>query len=239
MNTQIQAIPGEVRSPLGSVTPDAGATPAASSTPAKPEGSGDQQGVKVTITAEEYRNLKRHEARSLAFDKRKQFALSRINPPPKSQIPNDENADPEIVERLRIEQDARIEAERKVLRAEVTNKVRELLDRDEFKTLPWSTKALILKNPHMLSEADNVDEALLDIEDFVREQVAAESALPNLNIIKGGANPPGHETPPNINAAVPAPENAEGLEDISKLTGASRSQAVLRNAMRKKRGVQA
>lgn len=236
MITLNPANPAQAANP-GSGTPGAGTPPAAS--PASTTGDpGNQQGA-VTIPAEEYRNLKRHEARSLAFDRRKGFVMSRSNPQIKSQVLNDENADPEIVEQLRIAQDGRIEAERKVLKAEVTNKVQELLNRDEFKTLPVSTKALILKNPHMLSEADNVDEALLDIEDFVREQVIAESALLKTDINKGGPNPPGHETPPNVNAAIPAPQNAEGLIDISKLTGAARSRAVLANEMKKKSGVSA
>jgi len=237
MITLNPANPAQAANP-GSGTPGAGTPPAAS--PASTTGDpGNQQGA-VTIPAEEYRNLKRHEARSLAFDRRKGFVMSRSNPQIKSQAPNDDNADPEIVEQLRIAQDARIEAERKVLKAEVTDKVRELLNKDEFKALPQSTKALILKNPHMLSEAENVDEALLDIEDFVREQIIAESALPKKDDInKGGSNPPGHETPPNVNAAIPAPQNAEGLIDVSKLTGAARSRAVLANEMKKKSGVSA
>ena len=115
------------------------------------------------------------------------------------------------------------------------------MEKEEFKVLPESTKALILKNPHMLSQADNVEEALLDIEDFVRDQVAGLK-VPNSspNPGQGGsraANPSGHETPSSVSAGAPAPASAIELEDVSNLSGVARSRAVLRNSMKKARGV--
>jgi hypothetical protein len=90
----------------------------------------------------------------------------------------------------------------------------------------------------MLSKADNLDEALLDIEDFLRENVIGIDSVP---IPMPGQQNAGqkNETPPVINSGAPAPSDSAGLEDVSKLSGTARSQAMIRNKMREARGVKA
>ena len=224
------ATPGNV--PQGSGTPSP-VTPAA----VTPTGQGNQAEGTVTIPTKEYAQLQRDHARVVGFEKRASFARSR----PASANPNGEGSDdPEVLERLRTEQEARAESDRRAYRAEVTLKVRDLLEKDDFKNLPASTKALILKNPAMLSEADNVDEALLDIEDFVREQVAG-MAIPVQGTQPSGqgggtrpsASPTGHDTPPVVGGGSPAPVTGVEMEDVSKLTGPARSRAILRNSLKK------
>lgn len=208
-------------------------TPPASTTPPT-GGQGGQQDGKVTITAEEYRNLQRDHARVLSFEKRKEFHRSRNNPP--AQPANGEGeGDPELLDRIQKEQEARIEADTRAMKAEVTLKVRDLLDKEEFKALPQSTRALILKNPAMLSDADNADEAMLDIEDFIREQVTALPPANSQPVVPGGSQPPGHETPNRVGSGAPVATDTGGLEDVSKLTGPARSRAALRNAIKKAR----
>ena len=129
-------------------------------------------------------------------------------------------------------------AERKALQMEVKGKITELLEKDEFKALPKSTKAVILMNPALLTESDNLEEAMLDIEDFVRDQVLSldnggSVAIPGMG---GDAQPKGHEAPPVINAGTPAPVSGDGLEDLSKLRGPARSQAAIRNMIKQKKG---
>lgn len=90
----------------------------------------------------------------------------------------------------------------------------------------------------MLSDADNVEEALLDIEDFVREEVAM-ILKPDNSGGQGGTGsqpnqPTGHEAPPVITPGQSAPVDARNLEDVSKLTGPARSRAILRNSMKQK-----
>lgn len=220
--------------PLGNV-PQGSGTPSPVTPPVTNPGQGNQPEGTVTISTKEFAELQRAKARSLSFDKRAEFR--KRNPLPRTTNGESSN-DPEVVEQLRQEQDARADSDRRAYRAEVTLKVRDLLDKEEFKALPASTRALIIKNPAMLSEADNVEEALLDIEDFVREQVAGLS-IPSLVQIPGQgggrvANPTGHETPPSVSAGAPTPPSSIEEEDVSKLTGVARSRAVLRNAMKQK-----
>lgn len=234
------ATPAQAAAP-GNV-PQGSGTPSPVTPPVTTPGSGAQAEGTVTISTKEFAELQRAKARSLAFDRRADFRKRNPLPP---QAPHGEGSeDPEILEQLRKEQEARAEADLRAYRAEVTLKVRDLLDKEEFKALPASTRALILKSPHMLSEADNVEEALLDIEEFVREQVAG-LAIPPVIVNQnqpgpGGSRagtPAGHETPPAVSAGAPTPPTAIEEEDVSKLTGVARSRAVLRNAMKKARGL--
>lgn len=226
-------------------TPPQGATPGSDAqnnnqppvvTPAPQQGpQGNNQEGQITITAKEYRDLQRAKARTLSFDKRINLNLNK-NQTTKT---NDdgEGSDPELVERLASSEEARQAAERRALQAEVGSKVRDILDKDEFKAIPKSTRELILKNPAMLSKADNLEEALLDIEDFLRENVIGIDSVP-IPMPQNNAGQK-NETPPVINSGAPAPVEAAGLEDVSKLTGTARSQAMIRNKMREARGVKA
>lgn len=191
---------------------------------------GDNKEGKVTIDLKEYRDLQRAMARTKSFDKR--VALQRKQAQPTIN-PDGSPADQEIVEKFNELETAKKEAERKVLQMEVRDKVRGLLDQEEFKVLPKSTRELILKNPSMLSSADSLEEAMIDIEDFVRDQVLSiedKAEIPGM----GGAQK--HETPPVVSGGSPAPASAVGLEDLSKLTGPARSQAAIRNKMKQTRG---
>ncbi len=231
--TQV-ATPGNVSQGSGTPSPVAPGTVATT-------GQGNQAEGTVTISTKEFAELQRAKARSLSFEKRKEFQKKHISSNPTA---NGEGSDdPEVLERLRVEQDARVESEKRALRAEVTLKVRDLLDKEEFKNLPASTKALILKNPAMLSEADNVEEALLDIEEFVRDQVVGIVApvSNNQQQVSGvgtrpSTSPTGHDTPPVVGGGSPAPVTGVELEDISTLTGPARSRAILRNSLKKARG---
>lgn len=211
---------------------------AAPATPTNQQGNqGGQPEGTVTISAEEYRALQRDKARVLSFDKRKEFLKK--NPRPAT----NEAGDPQVNEELQKRDEIIQQQNAELHREKVSNQVRNILAKPEYQALPESTRALILKNPAMLSDADNVEEALLDIEDFVREQVAGLKAPVNQQ--NGGqgaprnANPAGHEAPPVVNNGAPAPSPAAGLEDVSNLRGAARSRAVLRNSLRKAKGAKA
>ncbi len=215
---------GEQVKPTPSVAPTSPVTPAAGGQP-------DEE--KVTISLKEFRDLQRDHARVLSFDKRRQFAASKNNANP--QPTNNGGGDPELIETIAQKDLALQEANTRALRAEVKAGVESILAKPEYSKLPDSTKELIRKNPAMLSEADNVEEALLDIEEFVREESAKISSVPSGQVPSRGSSD--HETPPVINAGAPAPSAAAGLEDVSNLTGVERSRAVLRNSLKKQRGV--
>lgn len=234
MQTQNSAIPAESRPSPSAGEQGAGNPPVNPPAPTPGNGGDNQGATNVTISAEEYRQLQRDHARVQSFEKRKQFTQSRNNPPRDTAGAGGD--DEELVEQLRIEQEARKTAEGKAMRAEIMNRVRDILERPDYQALPKSTKELILKNPHMLSEADNVEEAMLDIEDFVREQSFASAQQPQQKPGEKSGQPAGHETPPTVVPGSPAPIDAKNFEDTSKLIGTARSRAILRNAL-KQRGL--
>jgi hypothetical protein len=224
MTNQNPATPADAATP-GS-TPNVITTPSTATPVVPPEG-------KVTISTKEFAQLQRDAARGKSAQKRAALGLDRT-----PVVPAD-GSDPNAVAITEANQRA-ADAERRALQMEVKGKVSDLLNKDEFKALPKSTKDLILLNPALLTQADNLEEAMLDIEDFVRDQVISlESggavAIPGMG---GEAQPKGHETPPVINAGTPAPVSADGLEDLTKLHGPARSQAAIRNVIKQKKGVQ-
>lgn len=208
-------------------TPPNGATPGSTpnviptpstTTPVVPEG-------KVIITTKEFTQLQRDAARGKSAVKRSALSFNK-----NSVIPTDES-DPNAVAISEATKRAEI-AERKALQMEVKGRITELLEKDEFKNIPKSTKAVILMNPALLTEADNLEEAMLDIEDFVRDQVLTL----DIGIGDGGKKPEnsphGHDTPPIVNAGGAALVRGEGLEDLTKLRGPERSTAAIRNAIK-------
>lgn len=219
-----EATPGKV--------PQNGGNPSAPSSANQPNGGqgNDNEGT-VTIPLKEYRTLQRQDARAKSLDRRN--ALNKGRQSNQAANLDDNGGDPELVNRLAEETRLRQEAEQKALRVEVGSRVRDLLEKDEFKTLPNSTKQLILKNPSALSNADNLEEALLDIEDFVRDEVLKmETPSGSGNAPgKGDKTPETPETPP-VNNGAPAPSKAGDLEDLSKLSGSQKSRAAIRNLLK-------
>lgn len=221
-----------------------GVTPATAATPpndghrtnpptiAPPAGAAPEG--KVTISTKEYADLQRAKARTLSFENRRAFNASRNAPPRETNGGTANEAEAAALSRAD-------NAERRVMQLEVKDKVRELLGKPEYAVLPQSTRDLILKNPAMLSEADNIDEALLDIEDFVLDSISkidSNGSIPvTVKVPDSVPRPsatPGHETPP-ARAIGPSDLRADEKEDINKLTGTARSRAILRNKIRDKR----
>jgi RNA polymerase-binding transcription factor DksA len=218
------------------------ATPAPAATPANVPAVNTQPAAaaapqtegKVTITTKEYAELQRAKARSLSFDKRVQLNASRNNPA----RPANGNTDP-AQQAVADAEDRASQAERQALQYQVRDSVRDLLAKPEYATLPSSTKDLILKNPAMLSEADNLEEALLDIEDFVIDQIGKIDSGDGIPVtVKTGDGtrpaPTSVDTPPTGASGAATPTGNE-IEDTSKLTGPARSRAILRNSIRAKK----
>ena len=223
------ATPGNVQQVAGTPSP---VTPAI----VTPTGQGYQAEGSVTIPTKEYAQLQRDHARVVGFENRARF-LSKNKP--NNIDSNNQSGDPEVNAELQRTQDANAELRTRAFRAEVTLKVRDVLDKPEFANLHPSTKALILKNPAMLSNADTVEEAMFDIADFVREQIISipvQSIQQNNQGDGSRANntPTGHDTPPVVGGGSPAHVNGVEMEDFSKLTGPARSRAILRNSIKMK-----
>lgn len=228
MNQTNPAAPGAPASATPGSEPQVITTP-----PATTSNVGQGSEGTVTIPLKEYRNLQRGAARSLSFDKRMGLK-NRSN----NQSGNSNGEGGDEISKLSSERD---DAITRALQLEVKDKVRDLLGKDEFKTLPASTRNLILERPHMLSDADNVDEALLDIEDFVRDSVLSmeiPAGTGEPTPASGKPNEPaGHETPPSLGGGTPAPAGTATMEDTANLSGPARSQAILRNSLKKAKGV--
>ena len=222
MTIQNPATPAASATATPGADPNVVATPSTTPNTVVPEG-------KVTIDTKEYAQLQRDAARARSAQKRIEIR----NNTNRQSIP--EGASEDVAKAIEEANNRAAEAERKALQAEVGGKVRDILDKDEFKNIPKSTRELILKNPSMLSKADNLDEALLDIEDFLRENVVG---VDSVTIPMPGLNKPGpNETPPVINSGAPAPSDAAGMEDVSKLSGSERSRAMIRNKIKEAQGV--
>lgn len=218
-NNQGQPVP----QPSGTVPPVATQTGAGGQ-------AGNQDG-KVLVDANEYRKLQRDAARTAGLQRRVDLFMK--NPPQNTaggQVTGDEDAD-----KLIASANARAEAaERRSMQLEVTNRVKDLVNSARFKDVPESTKRLILKNPSALSDAQTLDEAILDIEDFLENEILSIGQSHPVTPQGQGGDPAGHETPPRPGSGAPSTIEADGdLVETEGLTGPERSRAVLRNIIKK------
>jgi hypothetical protein len=192
------------------------------------------QGGQVSITTEELRRLQRQDARARSFDRRTSIGRAKLPP-----VNNKQDSDPdsELANELNAERTLRLDAERKVMQTEVRLRVRDVLDKPEFKDLPQSTKNIILRNPAALTQSDNIEEALLDIEDFCFEQIDLNGSTKNTTTeAKPDPAPQTRVTPPPHGGGQSTTTSAEGDEDVSKLSGPARSSAMIRNSLKRSKG---
>lgn len=186
----------------------------------------------MTISTKEYAQLQRDQARYQSFQKRAVFTSKNQS----QQTTGD--PDDDVAKAISDANRRAQEAELRATQIEIRGRVRDLLDKEEFKALPKSTRDLILKNPALLSTADNAEEAMLDIEDFVKDQVIGLSLPAQQTQTQPKTDPKGHETPTAVSGGSPAPASAAGLENVDGLRGVALSRAVLRNTLRKQKGIQ-
>src|SRR3990167_5719080 len=178
--------------PAQAVTPGSGETvvtpPAVTPAPAT-QAPGINPAGTVTISTEEFARLQRDSARTRSFGKR-------VYQKPSSQAANIDPNDPTAtaIAQANAERD---DAVRKAMQSEVRGKVRDLLADDRFKGLPKSTKDLILEKPHMLTDAETLEDAMYDIEDKLLEMAGpANPSNPSTLPSNPSSLPPSRETPP-------------------------------------------
>lgn len=222
MTDQKPAIPAPAATP-GNAQQNNNQNPPVTTPPANP-GPGDNQVGKVTITTEEFAKLQRDAARARSADRRANLHRPTANPT----LPGD----PDAARAIQEANDRAAEAERKAMQFQAKDKVRELLEKDEFKSLPKSTKAVILENPAAFSSADNLEEALLDIEDLIRDKMTLDIGIPSSD---SKNQPAGHDTPPVITPGAPEGNKPGGPIDTSKLRGTERSIGTIKNLISQKR----
>lgn len=205
------------------VTPPAGSTPPATTAP------GNNNAGIVTLSVDEFAKLQRDAARGRS-PKPAGRTYQRPSAPAASFDPNDPNAS--VLATLERERD---DARRTALQAEVKGKVRDLLDDPRFKELPASTRKLVLDTPQALTNAETLEEAMYDIEDRLIELVGTPATIPSTTVAPPTNNTPAptRETPPIVTPGAPAPVDGAALEDTAGLRGPARSQAAIRNVLKK------
>lgn len=207
--------------------------------PTNPPAPPEAPGGKVTITNEEYADLQRQKARLAALQR------SGNRPRAAKPVTVDPTADPDaaVAEEVQRERERSAALQQQIFDRDVRDHARDLLAKPEYAKLPESTKRLILRNPASYIQSQDLESAKMDLEDFLREEVAAvppsttPPGQPAAPAPRPANEPPGHETPPHVGAGSPAAPPSDQLEDLSKLSGPARSQAAFRNAVKKKNGI--
>lgn len=218
------------------VTPPQGANPEAAKGPetnpnpaTPPAPPAATAGEKVSLEQKEYAQLLRDQARLRSLQRRADLGKAKNSPPADQNYGRNEE-DP-LLKDLEAARSQASTAEQQLRSEKLKNGVRDLLSKEEFTKLPESTKRIVLRNPQSLSDAQDVEEALLDIEDTLREY--ASEAAPKSPV---GNQPTGHETPPAPTASRPGSTVTDNnLIDESKLTGDARIMASIHNSRVKSR----
>lgn len=152
-----------------------------------------------------------------------------------------DNTSPEILETLK-NRDSKIDELSSVnVKLEVKDKVRDLLDSDDYKDIPSGIRRAIVRNPLGFagSSAHSVDEAVADIQDYLDDELdnmasgnpapqggnqPAPAGTPPTNPIPGQTPPAGGSGPSN-----PQTDVNQGTEGKS---GSKRSVQVLQNILK-------
>ena len=221
METPNPATPAQAATPGSDqpvVTPPT-VTPAASTTAPgiNPVGT-------VTISTEEFAKLQRDAARARSPKGTRTYQR------PSSTAVNIDPSDPAAAAIAEANQ-AKDAAERRAMQLEVHGKVRDLLSDDRFKGIPQSTKDLILSKPHVLTDAETLEDAMFDIEDELIKLAGTPVApIPGAPVTQPVI--PGRETPAVPVAGAPAVVDTKVQEPTENLRGPARSQAMIRNVLR-------
>lgn len=127
------------------------------------------------------------------------------------------------------------------MRLSLNLKVKDLLASDTYKDLPATAKRILEKNPLAFVDprAKNVDDAILDIQDWMDNELdLAKAGGGNTTPATpgqpagNGQTPAVHETPPVNGAGAPS-QTPSQEESVEGKTGPARSTTILRNLFKK------
>ena len=200
----------------------------ANNTPAaeKPQG-GNNGGQKIELDQVEVERLKRDAGRWEAYQ-RKAREERRNNRGGKPQEYQDlDGAAPEVLEALR-SRDIKLDELSLVNRElAVKDKVRDLMDSDEYKDIPVTIKKAIIRNPlgFVNRTSESLDDAIADIQDYLDEELDKPSGQPAPEVKQE------HQVPP-ISGSGPSAPNVYQEIDITGKTGPARSTAILQNLLK-------
>jgi len=255
---------GQAAPPAGVPTPPgqpAGTGPQDGQTPPaagndQPSGGVSTQGEQTaTISIEELNALKRKAGRWEASLKRNREGRKGSSRRSKSDY-NADDLDPALAEVLK-DRDEKIDELSSVnIKLAVKDKVRDLLDSDEYKEISQGIRRAIIRNPLGFANptAQSVEEAVADIQDYLDDeldrlasttQTPAQGAFSQPGVPQPqapgqpagtppGQPPQGRQTPP-VAGSGPSNPQVDVNQGIDGKTGSKRSTQVLQNILKGQR----
>lgn len=212
---------------LSSQAPAANAPVPAQQAPAPlnsaPADGGNSQGDKVTVDAKEFATLKANAGRWESHQKRNSGRDRSRERTPRDNEDELPDRDAEILKR-----------DETITELRLKDRVRDLLDSDDYKDLPQSIKRIVARNPKALvrDNSRTLEHFVQDIEDYLSEELDAVSSSVQPKNVDPVPKPEERPTPP-VSGSGPASQGVEELEDLSNLRGPARSMAAFRNIVRK------
>jgi len=208
-------VPGQAQQPANN-------TPAAE----KPQG-GNNGGQRIELDQVEVERLKRDAGRWEAYQKKARDER-RNNRGGKPQEYQDlDGATPEVLEALRSRDTKLDELSLANRELAVKDKVRDLMDSEEYKDIPATIKKAIIRNPlgFVNRASESLDDAVADIQDYLDEELDKPSEQPAQEVKQE------HQVPP-ISGSGPSAPNAHQEIDVTGKTGPARSTAILQNLLK-------
>ena len=208
-------VPGQAQQPANN-------TPAAE----KPQG-GNNGGQRIELDQVEVERLKRDAGRWEAYQKKARDER-RNNRGGKPQEYQDlDGAAPEVLEALRSRDTKLDELSLANRELAVKDKVRDLMDSEEYKDIPATIKKAIIRNPlgFVNRASESLDDAVADIQDYLDEELDKPSEQPAQEVKQE------HQVPP-ISGSGPSAPNANQEIDVTGKTGPARSTAILQNLLK-------
>ena len=200
---------------------------------------------KVEVDEEELQALRRDAGRWRKKDDPKGGRENRRDRAPRDRggdhKPNADDADPELLDQLRVRDEKISELTSASNKLIVKDKVRDLLDSEDYKKLPDAIKRAVVRNPLGFARDDSrtVEHFIEDIQDYLDDEIDALGDQTNAPANAGGNNTttnnannqPPRQTPP-ASGSGPAVPGSQQKEDVEGKTGQQRSRGVLRNLLR-------
>jgi len=225
-------VPGQAKEPANN-------TPAANPQ-GQPQG-GNKEGQKIEMDAAEIERLKRDAGRWDAYQKnaREERRKNRHN----SRTPEYQDLDgaaPEVLEALRSRDTKLDELSLANRELAVKDRIRDLFDSEEYKSVPAAVKKAIVRNPlgFVNRNSESIEDAVADIQDYLDDELdssqAGGQAQPGGQPAQQPAPTETHQVPP-IAGSGPASPNSAADAEITGKSGPARSTAILSNLLKNRK----
>lgn len=220
--------------------PEGGQPPAAGND--QPSG-GVNKPNEHSLSLEEINELKRKAGRWDAQQARNRKNRRNNRDRRQSPTPDIDGADPELLESLRVRDEKINELSSVNIKLAVKDKVRDLLEQDEYKELSQGVRRAIIRNPlgFATPDAQTVEDAVADIQDYLDDELDALITNPPANKDgqdqNGGApeqTPTGENKTPPASGSGPSNPAVDPNQGTEGLSGSKRSTLVLQNLLKKK-----